>query len=325
MSSGTKKKRSRKTNETTNRKSLPTVQNADNVIAICCADIHLSLKAPVWRSAEEDWMEAMKRPLLELQKLQEKYDCPVICAGDIFDRWNSPPELINFAMDHIPDEIYAIPGQHDLPLHNYNEIHRSAFWTLLGASRIQGLNRVSNRHQGVMRLRGVPFGFELLPIEESDDYLNIAVVHKYIWIPGHSYPQAPVTNRLSKKKIPKGYDVIIYGDNHKGFLTEVNGTTIFNCGTLMRRKSDEVDYEPHVGLLLDTGEIKIHYLDTSQDKYLENLDNKKEDEEIDMSSFIKELEKLGATDLDFEDAIIQYMKSKKVNPKVKEIILKSME
>ena len=54
----------------------------------------------------------MQRSLEQIRDLQKEFDCPVICAGDIFDKWNSPPELINFAYDNLP-EIYAIPGQHD--------------------------------------------------------------------------------------------------------------------------------------------------------------------------------------------------------------------
>jgi len=87
------------------------------VLAILMADIHLSLKAPIWRSAEPDWLDAQARPLKEVKLLQDKYKCPVICAGDIFDRsrktadgWNAPAELINYAIEYLPDDMYAIPA-----------------------------------------------------------------------------------------------------------------------------------------------------------------------------------------------------------------------
>ena len=56
------------------------------VLAIFLADIHLSLKAPLWRSAEPDWLGAQVRTLEEVRELHELHKCPVICAGDIFDR-----------------------------------------------------------------------------------------------------------------------------------------------------------------------------------------------------------------------------------------------
>ena len=51
------------------------------------------------------------------------------------------------------------------------------------------------------------------------------------------------------------------------------GTAIFNCGCLMRRKSDEIDYKPQIGLLLESGEIKLYFLNISKDKHLDTIDD----------------------------------------------------
>jgi hypothetical protein len=61
------------------------------IVAIVCSDIHLKHKPPLCRWGEDDWYEAMQRPLLQLQHLADKYDAPILYAGDIFDRWNPPP------------------------------------------------------------------------------------------------------------------------------------------------------------------------------------------------------------------------------------------
>ena len=55
-----------------------------DIAAILVADIHLSHSPPVARSAEENWYEAMARPLNQLRNLAEKWRAPVICAGDVF-------------------------------------------------------------------------------------------------------------------------------------------------------------------------------------------------------------------------------------------------
>ena len=110
-----------------------------DVIAVLCSDIHLSLKCPVARSAEPNWLEATKRSLDELRSVAEEHNAHVVVAGDIFDRWNSPPEIINFAIENLPN-CYAIPGQHDLPNHRYEEIERSAYYTLIKAGIIENLN-----------------------------------------------------------------------------------------------------------------------------------------------------------------------------------------
>ena len=108
---------------------------------------------------------------------------------------------------------------------------------------------------------------------------------------------------------------------------EAHITTIFNCGTLMRRKSDEVDYKPQVGLLYSDGTVKPHYLDISKDIHL-TADEAKEAEaldEIDMEVFAAELRKLGSSALDFADAMKHFWSKEKTKQKVKDLITKAME
>lgn len=300
-----------------------------NVIAILLSDIHLSLKPPVWRSAEPDWFEAMARPLDEIKELQKEYPyCPILCAGDIFDKWNSSPEIINFALEHLPDGMFAIPGQHDLPLHNYEDIKRSAYWTLVEADKITNVTQdLINIASSELTLYGIPYGGRIdSATPHQSEFLQIAIVHDYVWITNYGYPGAPLENNVSalEKKL-SGWDVVVFGDNHKGFLTyKIGQTTVFNCGTLMRRKLDEIDYKPQVGLLLDTGEVISHYLDISKDKYLDKVEGKV-DPELDMTSFIEELEKLGETALDFRDAMKRFFRKGKITNEAKQVIIDAME
>lgn len=314
------------------------------VIAIFLADIHLSLTPPVWRSAEDDWLEAQSRPLGEVKELQRKYKCPVICAGDIFDRnkkisdgWNAPPELINYAIQYLPDDMYAIPGQHDLPNHQYIDVHRSAYWTLVEAGKI--INIPPSDTNGIVVNDCVLFGFppghgvkSILKIEEERSKIIIAVVHDYVWITGHSYPTAPEEKKLGKDSCISnrewlGYNVVVYGDNHKGFSHRIGSTDIFNCGTLMRRKSDEIDYKPQVGLLLESGKVVPYRLDISEDKCITKAEEqvKSEIATLNMEEFFDDLEKLGKTSLDFTDAMKEFLHSHKVSNEAKQILFDAME
>ena len=302
-----------------------------NVIAILCADIHLSLNPPIWRSAEPDWFEAMKRPLDELKFLQQKFECPIICAGDVYDRWNSPPELINFAFDNLP-KMYAIPGQHDLPLHKYEDIKKSAYLSLVNADVIQNILPDCFVRKELLVLHGFPFGFPITALIDKqqgnkEPAIHIAIVHEYRCIKGKSFLQAPYESYFNTNEVNlSGYDIIVYGDNHKGFKTKINvNSTIFNCGTLMQRKSDEIDYKPQVGLLFKSGKVEPYYLDTSKDKHLEIQNLPDTETSPNMKAFIKELEKLGDSDLDFYDAMKQYLKKNRVEETVCNIILKAME
>ena len=300
------------------------VRSKEKVLAIFCADLHLSLNPPIWRSAEPNWFKAMIRPLDEIKQLQEKYNCPIICAGDIFDRWNSPPEIINFALERLP-HMYTIPGQHDLPLHNYEDIRKSAYWTLVEAGKIIHKERVIIKG---MEIKFFPFGKKIKStLLKSASALHIAVSHEYKWIQGCSYSKASKENKIEYRKASRsndlGYDIIIYGDNHIGFLTKQGKTQIFNCGSLMRIKSDQVNYKPQIGLLLECGKVVSHYLDISKDKYLE-LENTNIKETLDMKSLIQELEKLDSVDMDFSEVMVHYLKRNKIKKAICNIIIGAM-
>jgi len=308
------------------------------IIAILCADIHLSHKPPIWRSNEPDWYAAMLRPLDEIQELQVKYKCPVLGAGDIFDKWNSPAELINWAMIHLPKEMYSVPGQHDLPEHDYKQLYRSAYMSLARGRCIRDMFGVIHQPLTIFNMNAVPFGWKMESVckelKKVQWVKNIALVHDYVCTTKSDYPGAPKEAYIGKVSNDKlingklyGYDVIVYGDNHKGFTAHVGKTTIFNCGTLMRRKSDELDYKPQVGLLYSDGDVATHYLDISKDVHLTVDDTVKEAEaldEIDMEVFAKELRKLGSSALDFANAIKQFWTREKTKQKVQDIILKAM-
>jgi DNA repair exonuclease SbcCD nuclease subunit len=285
----------------------------------------LQSTAPVWRSNEPDWYAAMQRPLDEVKKLQEICNCPIFCAGDVFNHWDSSAELINWAIEHLPP-ILAIPGQHDIPNHNLKDIHRSAFRTLALAERIFLLK--TNRMETFpgMVVASFDYGQKMTPCVKNIpfDPVKIAIAHEYRWIQGHSYPNAPLESKLSEVDY-LGYNTIIFGDNHSGFTTEIGRTTIFNCGCLIRRKSDEVDYKPQVGLILRTGKVLPYYLDTSKDKYLKIADDIIETEDFNMKEFITELEKLGDSALDFNEAMKQYFEKHKTDSSIRKVIIKAME
>ena len=308
--------------------------------AILASDIHLQQTAPLARSAEPDWYAAMARPLGQLRDLADKLDVPVVYAGDIFDKWNPSAELINFALRHLP-RGYAVPGQHDLPNHSYKEIRRSGYWTLCEAGVLHNLEpgelvqiapgitehlggTVTNT-PGVYAV-GFPWDQPVAPLPDNmADGLYLAVVHAYCYNSKHtSYPGAPPQARASvARSALQGFDAAAYGDNHKGFIDHRKGLTICNCGGFMRRKTDEVGYRPGVGLLLGDGRVARHYLDTSEDQFIELTDAEAAvGKVLDMGDFVDGLDGLGADgNLDFVEALGRTLTNNKTDKAVREIVM----
>jgi len=296
--------------------------------AIFCSDIHASSNAPIFRCNEPDWFAAMKRPLDELKRIQEQNgNPPVIIAGDIFDIPKPSPDIINFLLKELPDNVYAIPGQHDLPYHNFEDIGLSSFETLVLSGKIRLLSRKPLLLKN-SRIFGFPWNFEIEQPEKNDGRLNVAVVHKYIWIPKHNYIIAPESNNINNsffKKALKNFDLAIFGDNHSGFESKVWTTTVYNCGCFMRRKQDEISYDPAIGLFTDDGEIERHYLNCTKDKYSSITKQFEAKEFINTTDFVKELSGMSDIDLDIDNCIKKELNKQDVNDGVRKFITELME
>lgn len=311
------------------------MQSKARVVAIACADIHLQHTAPACRTGEPNWYKAMARPLDEMRALAEKYEIPILCAGDVFNIWNSGPELINWAIKHLP-KMYAVPGQHDLPQHRLDDVRKSAYWTLVEAGVIENLPiSIPMYLEGSFSTAyGFPWGvpIELAPEPEPDTAtqarqhdLKIAIAHQYRWIKGHCYTGAQTNARVSMAQGLTDFDVVIFGDNHSGFLTKVGSkTTVFNCGTLMRRKSDEAYYQPQVGLIYSDGCVVPHLLDTSEDQLDSTKKEAPETETVrmDVREFLGQLTNLSKTSLDYQFAIERYIEDNEVGEATKQILTK---
>lgn len=311
---------------------MPLVSRTPSIEAIFCADLHLSHLPPISRSPDkEDWYKVQKRYLDHITKLSKRntlFPIPVICAGDVFDKWNPPNELVNFALKNLP-HMYAVPGQHDLPNHNLEDIRKSGFWTLSLAKKITPLLgdpvQVNN-----LRLRGFAWGIPLSPCEEVPHSLlfDVAVVHDLFWVKGKGFHGAPENKRVKNRSESfSGYDVVVTGDNHKPFHVIVGDTQIINCGSLMRRTSDQYEYKPCVWLLMSDGSIERSYLDVSKDRFLdfEEKRDKKVAGSKTLEEFLVKLRDLKDVTVTFEEAVANYMHKFKVKDEIKEIILCAME
>lgn len=310
------------------------------VIAILTSDWHLCHRPPVARSAEPDWYAAMQRPLDQINALLDYHskpgvgnDCILVIAGDIFDKSGAPPhtlpaELINWTLEQPVLRqrwVYAVPGNHDLPNHRYEDVYNSAYWTLVKAGRIDNLEPLGSnimRTVGQVRLNlvGFPCGIPVEPCPEPlPGGINLAVVHSYIWTKEHKYKDAPMEQRVAVyKQELGGYTCAVFGDNHKGF----QAGNILNCGSLMRRTIDQIHYQPIVGRLWSDGTIDTYELDCSQDKFIDpDVAMEVIDKAAEVEEMMLELKGLGMALVEFKNAVKRYLEGGGVSTPVRDVIL----
>lgn len=252
----------------------------NDAAAILVSDIHFDHTPPI--AFKGHWYDHMYKVCQELRKLQKQCgNVPIIVAGDIFHKPNQPPQLINFLIANMP-EVWAIPGQHDMPYHRYDELHKSAFATLNGAGKLALLAPIEPKTTGRNLIpnspicaHAVPWGFPLQPCNRDGiqkGLIHLLVCHRYIWSGNARHPGAKKGDDIHSKesdlsKTIDSYDAAVFGDNHRHFFnTSMN---LLNCGCLIRRKRDEVKYTPMFGVLHLNGKITPHKFPELGETFLE--------------------------------------------------------
>lgn len=290
------------------------------IIAIVCSDLHLSHKPPIWRSCEPDWYAAMKRQLLELADLQTRLDDTLIyCAGDIFDKWNAPAELINFAINTLPPML-AIPGQHDMPSHNFEELDRSAYGTINYANAIRDISGGDDESQ--LGWRGFEWGAKP-PQRKGEEFFGVSLIHEYVWMPGKSYKNDAEGGNTKQIAIKYDSKLVVSGDNHIHFYDKTNN--VYNCGGFFRRTKDQIDHHPCVGLVYSDFHVVPYRMDISADRHLsdeQTAEIVKANE--DLKLYIAGLGALGETNIDFHNVVTRYMERTNVSGKVRQYLRKCL-
>ena len=86
-----------------------------------------------------------------IKEQQQKYNCPVLNAGDLFDSPKPSPELIAETILHLPNKFYTVLGNHELPDHSLKQKHKSGMWVLHNGKHVKLLKG----HFGVKNPKGI--------------------------------------------------------------------------------------------------------------------------------------------------------------------------
>lgn len=312
-------------------------ESEPRVIAILGSDYHLSHKPPIARSVEPSWYAAMARPLKQIENLMETYPWAINCiAGDIFHKARgNDEELIHFALSNLPYS-YAIPGQHDLPHHNWKKIRESAYHLLARTGKIIHIDsRLREIGGRPFRINLYGFGWEKkIPkrTKRMKGRLNVALVHRYVWKNAQTkYTTASETSRLGFIQAEfRDFDAVAFGDNHIGFtdkLKHLGGTStnVINCGSLLSRTADQKKYKPQVGLLCSDGSIRVHPLDTSEDKWATEKDLVKLVGIPQLEDLIEDYKKLRGESYNFLQMLRRVAVDPKQSQRVQRILLEVVE
>lgn len=297
--------------------------------AILTADLHLTNKQPISRT--DDYIQAQENKLRFLWQLSRDNDnCPVLCAGDVFDFWKASPWLCTWAHCSLPQNVIAIPGNHDLPMHAMVEYDKSALFLLeVVGGKITVLKEEDSVQLGKMTVFGVPFGRmeHYTPPGGRKKKRQILLLHELIWPKkkptwaGYSFSAEEVLDEFGEY-----FDLVVSGDNHQSFVVEGDDCVLVNPGSMMRSTADQLDFKPRCYLYYaeDNTVIPAYFPIEENVHTLEHLTSKKERDER-ISAYIERLSNNWEGGLSFQDNLQAFFNENNTPRKVRELIWQQLE
>lgn len=299
--------------------------------AILTADLHLTSKIPISRI--DDYFQAQANKLRFLWELSmENNNCPILCAGDVFDHWKASPWLCSWAYRHLPKNMIAIPGNHDLPMHSMEEYDKSALFLLEIVGGLTVLKNESILIPGDIEIVGLSFGgYESSMIGSyfgKDAHRKILLIHEMVW-PGSKKPVwAP--NSYTVKDIffeAEGeVDLIVSGDNHQAFTAEMDGCLLVNPGSMLRRTADQADFTP-VCYLYFADDNTVESVFYPIEKGVHNIDHltEKKDRDARITAYIERINDNWEGGLSFQQNLRAFFEQNEIPRKVRELIWQYLE
>lgn len=284
----------------------------------------------------------MRTALFELASYGEALKAKVVIAGDIFHTWKSSLRFTNFVTgifkSVFTNRPIVIPGQHDLPEHNIDEIQRSPYFSLVLANAINDLcNQRSWKIKGkLLRLNPYNWG---QPLEVNGDIMKlrtsnsieVAVCHKYIWSEEAKVDQIATedTRASAIAKQLSYYDLAVFGDNHIPFMRKAKDeTTVVNCGTFMRRNQPDREHWPRFTVLFHDGVVKRYpFTFPIYDRFNDAAEEKPKEDNIALGTVLKLIKEIKRNKErpDFKDMVFKAMEIEKVDKGTKALLYQLLE
>jgi len=288
------------------------IKRNDQVDAILTSDWHMMEKERNPPCRTDIHFNAQAKKIKQIQELQKKHNCPVFFAGDLFEHWKGSPELINHCLSILPKKMAGVAGQHDLPQHNLELIHKSAFESMVRGGKFTFL-----KGQG-------HWGFDPKKIVYMEcKGRKIVIAHMLVWKDDLPFPDCPAP-QVSKvfRMFPKA-DLILTGDNHQTFTAKRKNQLLVNPGSLTRHKADQAQHKPCVFLWNATSnKVVRHFLKIRKDVIVRDHIDIIKEKEARGEAFISSLSNDWLKDLDWDDNVDNAIQANDISKPVQKYIFK---
>jgi DNA repair exonuclease SbcCD nuclease subunit len=214
------------------------------MLFLLTSDWHCTDKTP--GSRIDDYTKAQEEKINFIQETAKKYKVhSILEAGDLTDTSLLSYFAYRKILKRIIFPIYTIYGQHDLYYRTKGNTPLDALQDAIDDFQIlpNGCLDIGNN----IHLYGCSYE-EKIPVIVNSDAFNILLIHKMLLAKREENWQDDY--ELGNKFLANhAFDLIVSGDNHQTFVFKEHKIGkkkkyLFNCGSLMRSKIDQIDHKP---------------------------------------------------------------------------------
>jgi len=300
-------------------------------------DTHFTSRGPSRRL--DNYFETQTDKLTQALNIFSREKCQfVIQPGDMFDTHTVSNEVKAriiriFRINHNFLPIFCVSGQHDISGHSLYTLKNSPLAVLQSANVIRILNSspihipLPGKENQFLGLFGASYG-EPVPKPKNEDNFNILVLHKMIG-DRELYPGQELTKPNQFLRNNSSYQLVIAGDYHYRFSSQYKGRTIINAGCLVRKTISKFDLEhkPSVAIFdTDTNKVQFFELEVEPIEKVFDLSRETKRDKLETERFIQSLKDgKSGKGVNWKDALLQVMESKKPSEEVRNIIDECLE
>lgn len=240
------------------------------------ADWHIRGDRPRCRT-DEDWLESQREDIRAVVKVarQKRVDA-VWILGDLFHQPRCATEAVNMVLaelNRLRDvcPVRILPGNHDLPYHDFNNLHACSLGIVYNAGydmlktdsgdEDEGFGELA-LHPGFRTLYATPFGME--DTEGLREFVNdFWATHQLTFETEKDRPIEGIGKTAQDLlDMAPGVSVIMTGDYHHGYVYRNADRCVITPGCLNIQVADMANYRPRVYILETTSlEVEAVYLE----------------------------------------------------------------
>ena len=286
---------------------------------IATADWHLSKTTPISRT-DEDYFATCISKVRQIIQFRNEVAGTICIAGDIFDNLRVTPYMINVLTGVLKGQpIYAVAGQHDMEYRNLTDA--CAYKTLVLNKVIHHLDLHNYQHY-----KGISFNEEIPRNLQAE----VCLVHKTVTENDPPYFLKDAIKAEDLMRLLKDVRVIICGDYHVPFIKRTKNQVLVNCGSLMRKGKDQIEYEPSAWHI-DTNDLSVERLPLTikpaKEVFSFAVRNESQTPDITLADMDKVIERLTKEDLkpSFENILMALAQEEGLDDRDMEILREVLE